>query len=405
MIYRQLLKQLAGIALAVVLTGCSAPTGTPIVLITPYQTLTSTQEILTPTQISIITPTLTSTPVKASSEEGIIFNRTYGGTTSHNTGRFITSTRDGGYLITGSVNSGCWILKLDASGEKEWESSFEQELRQEIQHDSTGFLCLLARQTAKDGYVIMGQEYDLYSGWFQKSFFMMILDQEGNWMSGQVIAKKAGKIPYLDHDGNLIRLTLMGTSGRVTETLDGGYIVVSEYPDRSSESRTHMTKTDNNGNYVWDRNLCLDKNIQQAEEKKIVCSHNSYTYIWDVIQLKDGSFAITGVSNGAWLLKTDVNGNVEWIRSYSQGAGSAVIQLPDESFLMAVYLRGDGLLIKTNSRGDMQWSKTFAGTGSYDGFMGIEQGRNGEIIVIGQSLSSAGWDALWMLGLDGTMLK
>ena len=72
---------------------------------------------------------------------------------------------------------------------------------------------------------------------------------------------------------------------------------------------------------------------------------------------------------------------------------------------MTVYLPGDGLLIKTDSQGDMQWSKTFAGTGSYDGFMGIEQGLDGEIIVIGQTHSSAGWDALWLLGLDGTMLK
>lgn len=404
MIYRQLLKQLAGIALVIALTGCSAPTSTPIVLITPYQTLTSAQEILTPTQFSIVASSLTPTPVKESGDEGIIFNKTYGGTTSHNNGRFITSTRDGGYLITGSVNSGCWILKLDASGEKEWESSFEQELRQEIHHDSTGFSCFLARQTPKDGYVIMGQEYDLYSGFFQESFFMMILDQEGNWMSGQAVAKKAGKIPYLDHDGNLIRLTSIGTSGSVTETIDGGYIVVSEYPDRSSESRTHITKTDKNGNYVWDRNLCLDENIQETEEKKIVCSHNSYTYVWDVIQLHDGSFVVTGVSNGAWLLKTDINGNIEWIRSYSRGAGSALVQLPDGSFLIAVYLPGDGLLIKTDSEGTMKWSKTFAGTSNYDGFIGIEQGLNGEIIVIGRK-SSTGRNQLWLLGFDSTMLE
>ena len=293
---------------------------------------------------------------------------------------------------------------MDAAGEKEWESSFEQELHQELQLYS-GFSCFLARQTPEDGYVIMGQEVDLYSGMFQKSYFRMTLDQEGNWVSGQVITEKAGKIPYLDHDGNLIRLTSISTSGRAAETLDGGFIVVGQYPENSSESRTHITKTDENGNYVWDRNLCLDKNILQTEEKKIVCSHNSYTYIWDVIQLKDESFAVTGASNGAWLLKTDVTGNVEWIRSYSRGNASAVVQLPDESFLMAVYLGGDGLLIKADSQGIMQWSKTFAGTSKYDGFVGIEQGLNGEFIVIGQSHSSAGWIALWLLGLDDTILK
>jgi hypothetical protein len=167
---------------------------------------------------------------------------------------------------------------------------------------------MLARQTPGNSFVIMGQEYDSYSGIFQKSFFIITLDQEGSWVSGNVIAEKAGKIPYLDQDGNLIRLTSMGTSGRVTETLDAGYIIVSQYPDRSPDSRTHMTKTDENGNYVWDRNLCLDKNIQQILEKQIVCSQSSY--VWDVIQLQDGSFVITGIKNGAWSLKTDVNGNM-----------------------------------------------------------------------------------------------
>lgn len=426
MISRKLLQQLANVMLAIVLIGCTAPTETPTVVATYAPT---------PTQVPTITPNPTPTSVKISSfeecyvggwiqntyprqcitnsgeiftealEEGVIYTKTYGGEKSHKTGRFITSTKDGGYLITGQANYGCWILKLDASGEKEWESAFEQELHQELQLYS-GFSCFLARQTPEDSYVIMGQEYDLYSGLLQKSsFFMLTLDQEGRWVSGQVIAEKAGKIPYLDHDGNLIRLTSLGTSGRVTETYDGDYIIVSQFPEESSESRTHMTKTDKNGNYVWDRNLCLDKNIQQSEEKKIVCSHNSYTYIWDVIQLKDGSFAIAGVSNGAWLLKTDFNGNIEWIRSYSRGYACAIVQLPDESFLMTAYLPGDGLLIKTDSQGDMQWTKTFAGTSSYDGFMGIEQGLNGEIVIIGQTDSSAGWDALWLIGLDGTMLK
>jgi hypothetical protein len=402
--YQRLLGDLVGVMWAIVLTGCTTPTNTPIVLATSYPTLTPTQEMLLPTQITIVTTRLAPTPVKATSEEGVIFNKTYGGTTTDNTGRFITSTRDGGYLVTGGVSYGCWVLKLDASGEKDWEASFDQVLHQELQLHN-GFSCLLARQTPKDGYVIMGQEYDLYSGIFQKSFFMMTLNQDGNWVSGQAIAKKAGKIPYLDQDGNFIPLTAMGTSGRVTETLDGGYIVVSEYPDESSESRTHMTKTDKNGNYVWDRNLCLDDNIEHAEEKKIVCSHNSYIYLWDVIQLHDGSFVVAGVSNGVWLLKTDINGNVEWIRSYSQGYGCSLIQLSDGGFLISAYLPGDGLLIKTDSEGNKQWSKTFAGTSNYDGFMGIEQGLDGKIIIIGQTRSSAGWNGLWLVGLESTMLK
>ena len=99
MISLQLLGQFAGMVLIMVLTGCIAPTGTPLAVIKPDQTLTPTLETITPTQIPMVTPTIAPTPVKSSGEEGIIFNKTYGGATSHNIGRFITSTRDGGYLL------------------------------------------------------------------------------------------------------------------------------------------------------------------------------------------------------------------------------------------------------------------------------------------------------------------
>ncbi|HLO13983.1 MAG TPA: hypothetical protein VK206_04080 [Anaerolineales bacterium] len=426
MISRKLLRHLTGVMLAIVLIGCTAPTETPIAIGTAPQTSE-------PTQVPTVTANPSPTPMKISSfeecyvdgwiqntyprqcitnngeifmeslGEGVIYTRTYGAAKSHESGHFITSTRDGGYLIAGSANYGCWVLKMDASGEKEWESSFEQELRQALQLYNTGFRCWLARQTPDDGYVVMGTGFD--EGIFPlKPSFLITLDHDGNMVSGQIIAEKTGKIPYLAHDGNLIRLTSIGTQGTVTEAIDGGYITVSQYPERSSDSRTHMTKTDKNGNYIWDRNLCLDKNISQAEAKKVVCSHNSYNYIWDVIQLKDGSFAVTGVSNGAWLLKTDVNGNVEWIRPYSMGAGCALVQLPDESFLIAGYLHGDGLLIKTDSEGNMQWSKTFAGTGNYDIFRAMEQRPNGEITILGET-SFSGTEDLWLVGLDSTLLK
>ncbi|HLN57194.1 MAG TPA: hypothetical protein VK416_01455, partial [Thermoanaerobaculia bacterium] len=53
-------------------------------------------------------------------EDGITYSKTYG-TRQDRTGYFITSTNDGGHLIAGT-SDGCWVLKLDASGEQEWES-------------------------------------------------------------------------------------------------------------------------------------------------------------------------------------------------------------------------------------------------------------------------------------------
>ena len=424
MISGKLLQNLTAVLLAALLFGCTAPTETPIALATFSPTPV-------PTQVPAVTTNSTPTPVLISSfeecnasfgswllgtyprqcitkngeifiealEEGIIFSRTYANTTLREKGRFITSTSDGGYLITGDADYGCWVLKLDASGEKEWESSFEQEIRQEIQLYDIGFSCFLARQTSDDGYAIMGKGFDLYSGLFKELFFLITLDRAGNLASGQVIAQKAGKIPYLAQDGKLVRLTSVGTLGQSTKTVDRGYIVVSKYLESSPESSTHITKTDEDGNYVWDRNLCLDKNIQQTTERQVVCSQNSY--VWDVIQLQDGSFVITGVLfSGAWILKTDVDGNVEWIRKY-EATGYALLPLLDGSFLIAGDQNGDGVLIKTDGDGIMQWSRTFRGMETGDGFVGMDYGIHGEITIMG----STGSNALWLLGLDSKIMK
>src|SRR5262245_37898219 len=194
MICRKLLQPLIAVMLAVLVPGCTTPTETLLAPLTPSQTPV-------PTQVFTLTPNPTPTAVKISSfeecyaggwiqgtfprqcitaagelftealGEGVLFSKKYGSTTSYETGRFIISTSDGGYLVTGHANFSCWILKLDSSGDKQWEFAFEQELREALQHHSTGFSCLWARQLPDNGYVIMGQESDLYSGLFQNSFF------------------------------------------------------------------------------------------------------------------------------------------------------------------------------------------------------------------------------------------
>ena len=424
MIFGKLLQNLNRVLLAALLFGCTVPTESPITSATLPPTSVTTQ---VPTAPLISTPTpehisrfeeciassgswlLGTYPRQCITkngeifidalEEGIIFSRTYANTALREKGRFITSTSDGGYLIAGDANYGCWVLKLDASGEKEWESSFEEEIRKEVQLYDIGFSCFLARQTSDDGYVIMGKGFDLYTGLFKELFFLITLDRDGNMASGQVIAQKAGKTPSLAQDGRLVRLTSIGTLEQWTETADGSYIVVSKYPESSPESRTHITKTDEAGNYVWERNLCLDKNIQQTTEKKVVCSQNSY--VRDVIQLQDGGFVMTGVLfAGDWLLKTDVDGNVEWIREYG-ATGYALLPLSGGGFLIAGDQNGDGVVIKMDSDGLVQWSRTFGGMGTSDGFVGMEYGINGEITMMG----SMDAKALWLLGLDIKIMK
>lgn len=395
------------IILVMILVGCSSSKISVAPTILPLTT--------TPTQVSTVPPNPIPTTVNISSsdsetvtgalDEGIVFSKTYGNTTSQ-TGFYITSTRDGGHLIAGSAN-GCWMLKLDTNGVTVWDSSFNEELGVEFQLEGASFWCWLARQTPDGGYVAMGTGYDANFGQYRKNF-IITLGQQGDLVSSQLIAEKGTKTPYLDKDGNLIWLTSFGIPREVRETLDGGYIIVGHFEQSSPDSNMHMIKTDENGAYIWDKNLCQDKNIHQAWEEEVVCSYN---YVRDVIQLQDGSFVMTGVDNGAWLLKTDPNGNIEWVRSYEResSGGYAIIQMSDGGFLVASekYVdqkQKDGMLIKTDSEGNLQWSRFFGGDKD-DSFMAMEQRLNGEIIIMGRTESFDAGTYLWLLGIDSGVLK
>jgi hypothetical protein len=79
----------------------------------------------------------------------------------------------------------------------------------------------------------------------------------------------------------------------------------------------------------------------------------------------DGGYAIAGhtVSFGAgntdvWLIKTDEFGNLEWNRTYGDGAAYALVEASDGGFALA----GGALLVKTDAYGNMEWNQTYDGS-------------------------------------------
>jgi hypothetical protein len=433
--YQKVLSCLNVVIILLGIVGCTAPVGMPTVPAT-------TTALPISTEAQTVTPNPTPISVEASSfeecitssgsrldetyprqcitkngvvfnqtlDEGITYSKTYR-TGADRPGIFITSTSDGGHLIAG-ISTGCWIVKLDALGEKEWESDFNQELRQEFGLPGASIWCRLARETPDGSYAAMGVAYDVNFGQYRK-LFMLTLDREGNLLTAQLLSKKGEKIPYLDRDGKLIWLTSLGLTPlgiprQVSETLDGGYIIFGHYEQSIPNSSIHIIKTDKNGAYVWDKNLCRDKKIQDVSEKSIVCSYNA---VWDAIQLQDGSFAILGISNGTWLIKTDPQGNIVWIRSFPPdfGSGFALIQSAEGGVLIAGekdvdQKQRDGMLLKTDSTGIFEWIKTYGGSQN-DGFTAIAQRSNGEITVMGWTKSFEARTRLWFLGTDSAIIK
>lgn len=160
----------------------------------------------------------------------------------------------------------------------------------------------------------------------------------------------------------------------IKQTQDGGYILVG-YSCYSS-CHTWLIKTDSDGNEEWISTL---DELEWNEGLSILISN-------------DGGFIITGKKNDdAWILKTDSNGIVLWNHTFNeeyQSYGQSIINSIDDGYLIIGststpydnYFGSDILLIKIDLQGNQEWIKTFGGNENELGFA-IQEAYNGYTIA------------------------
>ncbi len=183
-----------------------------------------------------------------------------------------------------------------------------------------------------------------------------------------------------------------GLSGisRIIQTSDGGFALTGSIPPNPSfVGSPWLIKTDSQGNEQWNQTYSVkypDLNLGTAGP---------------IIQTSDGGFLIGGsyYRAGAFLLKIDSKGNVQWIQNYpSKEFVGDLIKTPTDGYVISgPYQNGTGCwLAMVDSNGVVKWNRDYDEISIYR----IVQANDGGYAMIGEVLSSNGFGAATLIKTD-----
>jgi hypothetical protein len=267
--------------------------------------------------------------------------------------RYVEQNSDSGYIVCGKAGNSGLLVRTDVAGNILWSKTIN------------GFNFIYANevhQTIDGGFIVIGSAWPLVGS---GNIMLLKTDGSGNITWQKILSSGANNYD----DGNSVR-----------QTNDGGYIIIGTSVNSGVFSKMLLVKTDATGSVVW---------------TKTYDAPGTYNIGWSVRQTADGGYVIggqtittPGTNYNAYMIKTNSTGDTLWTRAFG-GANPdyarAVQQTSDGGYMLAGYTQSFGAggadvyLVKTDSAGNLSWSKAYGGASGDGTYFGMQTNDGGYV--------------------------
>jgi hypothetical protein len=255
----------------------------------------------------------------------IEWQKSYGGTKDDSLNSIVPTPDREGFIAVGSTRSfgegelDVWVIKLDDSGDIEWQNTYG-----DTRYDNGRSI----RGIPGGEFIVAGGSNSFGVGPYNDIWLLRLHSN--------------GQIQWQKTYGGVSRDDFHS----IELTSDNGFILsASSFSFSNTNSDAWILKLNASGDIEW-QNIYSGQGPDQA---------------FSIDQVADGGFIVAGTTElsnqdrGAWTLKLDVSGNIQWQRTYntSRVASAAVIQTVSGGFVMAGTNVADLWASKLNEDGNI----------------------------------------------------
>lgn len=297
-------------------------------------------------------------------------------------GKSIMLTGDDSIVIAGeAANNHVFIMKTDKNGDKLWDT-----------FESTDYVNY---QTIND----------------------MILDKDGNYvMVGYYNASSYTYFNKVSPQGKFLATTIdgaqfgYGLGYGVAQTLDEGFFIASVYRDYNLGDLVSIRKVNNQGDFEW------SKSFFGGQTRALKKKSNTEYYMTGYRDYFKGS----DIDGDVFLMKLDINGDSVWTKIFvKEGTdefGNDLMILPDNAGFLICGTEPDsananntqGFLLKTDINGNMEWKTSYTrALPSYGptSFLKMEMDPHGDVVVMAMTNGGSSDLTLLKYNLNGDRLQ